>query len=65
MLSEIVFGLIGMTVAMVFFSVPVLKLAPVLGWKVIPLIVVVLIGVAMMVYEFFETVRDSRDESED
>ena len=65
MLSEIIFGLIGMTVAIVFFAVPVVKLAPALGLRVIPLIVVVLIGVAMMVYEFIETVRKSRDDSGD
>lgn len=65
MLSEIIFGLIGMTVAIFFFAVPVVKLAPSLGLKVIPLVVVVLIGVAMMVYEFIETVRKSRDDSGD
>jgi len=65
MLSEIIFGLIGMTVAIVFFAVPVVKIAPVLGLKVIPLVVVVLIGVVMMVVEFVQTVRASRDDSGD
>lgn len=63
MLSDIIFGLIAMTVAVVFYLVPVVKLAPTLGFKVIPLIVVVLIGVAMMVVEFVQTVRASKDDS--
>jgi len=63
MLSRIIFGLIAMTVAMVFFAVPVIKLAPTLGLRVIPLGVVVLIGVVMMVYEFIENVRESKNDS--
>ncbi len=59
MLSDIIFGLIAMTMAVVFYAVPVVKLIPSLGLRVIPLGVVVLIGVAMMVYEFIETIRES------
>lgn len=62
MLSDIIFGVIGMTLAIAFFAVPVVKLAPTLGLKVIPLIIVVLIGVVMMVVEFIQTVRASRKE---
>lgn len=62
MISEIVFGLIGMTMAFAFFAVPILKLTPALGFRAIPLVVVILIGVVMMVYEFVETIRRSRNE---
>jgi hypothetical protein len=62
MLSEIIFGLIATVMAIFFFAVPVVKLAPSLGLKVIPLVIVVLIGVAMMVWEFVETVRASRND---
>ena len=64
MLSEIIFGLIGMTMATVFYLVPIVKLVPILGFKSIPLVVVVLIGVVMMIVEFVQTVRASKDESE-
>ena len=64
MLSEINFGLIAMTVAIVFYLVPVVKLAPTLGFKVIPLVVVVLIGVVMMIVEFVQTVRASKDDGD-
>ena len=64
MLSEIIFGLIAMTVAIVFYLVPVVKLAPTLGFKVIPLVVVVLIGVVMMIVEFVQTVRASKDDGD-
>lgn len=64
MLSEIIFGLIAMTVAIVFYLVPIVKLFPSLGAKAIPLAVVVLIGVAMMVVDFIQTVRASKDHSE-
>jgi len=63
MISEIVFGLIGMIMALAFFAVPIVKLAPALGAQAIPLIVVILIGVVMMVVEFVETVRRSKDDS--
>lgn len=63
MLSDIIFGLIAMTVAVVFYLVPIVKLVPSLGYRAIPLAVVVLIGVVMMVYEFYETVRDSKKEN--
>ena len=63
MLSEIIFGLIAMSVAIVFYLVPIVKLVPTLGTKVIPLVVVVLIGVVMMIVEFVQTVRASKDDS--
>ena len=64
MLSEIIFGLIAMTVAIVFYLVPIVKLLPSLGARAIPLAVVVLIGVAMMVVDFVQTVRASKDDSD-
>jgi hypothetical protein len=64
MLSDIIFGLIAMTVAIVFYLVPIVKLFPTLGAKTIPLAVVVLIGVAMMIYEFIETVRAGKDDKD-
>jgi len=63
MLSDIIFGVIAMTVAIVFYAVPVIKLVPTLGLKAIPLVVVILIGVAMMIVEFIQTVRASKDDS--
>lgn len=63
MLSEIIFGVIGMTMAVIFYMVPVVKLVPILGLKSIPLIAVVLIGVGMMIVEFVQTVRASKDDS--
>jgi hypothetical protein len=64
MLSDIIFGSIAMTVAIVFYLVPIVKLFPTLGAKTIPLAVVVLIGVAMMIYEFIETVRAGKDDKD-
>ena len=64
MLSEIIFGLIAMTVAIVFYLVPIVKLFPSLGFNALPLAIVVLIGVAMMIVDFIQTVRASRDDSE-
>jgi len=64
MLSEIIFGLIGMTMAVIFYLVPIVKLVPTLGMRSIPLVVVVLIGVVMMIVEFIQTVRASKDDSE-
>lgn len=63
MLSEIIFGVIGMAMAIVFYLVPVVKLVPVLGTKAIPLVIVIMIGVVMMVVEFVQTVRASKDDS--
>ncbi|MBE0624158.1 MAG: hypothetical protein IH606_05025 [Burkholderiales bacterium] len=64
MLSEIIFGLIGMTMAIVFYLVPIVKLVPSLGAKSIPLVAVVMIGVVMMAVEFVQTVRASKDGSD-
>lgn len=64
MLSEIIFGVIGMTVAIIFYLVPVVKLAPTLGLRVIPLVVVVMIGVIMMIVEFIQTVRASKKDKD-
>ncbi|MGP1677754.1 MAG: hypothetical protein ACTS6J_11425 [Burkholderiales bacterium] len=64
MLSEIIFGLIGMTMAIIFYLVPIVKLVPSLGSRSIPLVIVVLIGVVMMVVEFIQTVRASKDDSD-
>lgn len=65
MLSDIIFGLIGMTMAVAFYAVPVIKLFPTLGARTIPLCVVVLVGVVMMVYEFIQTVRASKKDDND
>lgn len=64
MLSDIIFGLIGMTIAVVFYLVPIVKLVPLLGWKSVPLAVVILIGAVMMVVDFIQTVRASKDEGD-
>ena len=64
MLSEIIFGLIAMTVAIVFYLVPIVKLFPTLGAKTIPLAIVVLVGVVMMIVEFVQTVRASKEDSD-
>ena len=63
MLSDIIFGLIGMAMAVVFYLVPIFKLVPILGARSIPLVVVVMIGVVMMVVEFVQTVRASKKDS--
>ena len=60
MLSDIIFGLIGMAMAIAFFLVPIVKLVPILGYRAIPLVGVILIGVVMMVVEYVQTVRESR-----
>ncbi len=52
MFIKIVCGAIGLLIALVFFAIPILKI------RETALIVVVLIGVAMMVYEFIETLRE-------
>jgi hypothetical protein len=61
MISEIIFGLIAMALAIIFYAVPVVKLIPTLGLRAVPLAIVILIGVVMMIYEFIETVRKSGD----
>ena len=48
-------GLIGLVLVVAFLAPPVIKL------KKISLIVVVLIGVAMAVYEYIENLRSSDD----
>ena len=55
MKSKVVAGLIGLTLLLLFLAPPVVKL------KDFALAVVVLIGVAMAVYEFIEQVRDRED----
>jgi len=62
MLSDIIFGLIGMAMAIAFFLVPIVKLVPSLGYRSIPLVGVILIGVVMMIVEYVQTVRASRNE---
>ena len=62
MLSEIIFGMIAMSVAIVFYLVPIVKLVPSLGFKAMPLAIVVLIGVVMMFVDFIQTVRASKDD---
>jgi len=64
MLSDIIFGLIAMTMAIVFYLVPIVKLVPILGWKSIPLAVVILVGVTMMIVEFIQTVRASKEDKD-
>lgn len=63
MLSDIIFGVIGMTIAIVFYLVPIIKLVPILKFRAIPLAVVILIGVVMMVVEFIQTIRASKSDS--
>ena len=60
MLSDIIFGVIAMSLAIVFYLVPIVKLVPILHWKSIPLAVVILIGVVMMVVEFVQTIREGK-----
>ena len=64
MLSDIIFGVIAMTIAIVFYLVPIVKLVPILHWKSIPLIVVILIGVTMMIVEFVQTIRASKKDKD-
>lgn len=45
-------GAIGLVLAITFFAIPILKI------RETPLIIVVLIGVAMMVFEFIEELRE-------
>jgi formate hydrogenlyase subunit 3/multisubunit Na+/H+ antiporter MnhD subunit len=53
--AKIVMGLIAMAMALVFFAPPVFKL------KDPSMIVVILIGVAAMIYSFIEFVREKDD----
>jgi formate hydrogenlyase subunit 3/multisubunit Na+/H+ antiporter MnhD subunit len=55
MIAKIVMGLVAMCMALAFFAVPVLKL------KDPAMIIVILIGVAMMVWNFIEVVREKDD----
>ena len=52
MLIKIICGTFGMVLALIFFAIPI--------WKIREpdLIIVVLIGVALMVYEFIEELRE-------
>jgi 4-hydroxybenzoate polyprenyltransferase len=50
--AKIVMGLIALTMALLFFAVPAVKL------KEPAMIIVLLIGVAAMVYNFIEVVRE-------
>jgi hypothetical protein len=54
-LVKIVSGLIAMVLALAFFAVPVLKL------KHPSMIVIILIGVVAMVWNFVEVVREKED----
>jgi uncharacterized membrane protein len=51
MLTKLILGLIGLVLAVAFFAIPVFKV------QETALIVIVLIGVAMAVYEFIEELR--------
>lgn len=55
MKSKVIAGLIGLTMLLLFLAPPVIKL------QNFALAVVVLIGVAMAVYEFVEQVRGKED----
>ena len=55
MIAKIVMGLVALTMALAFFSVPILKL------KDPAMIIVILIGVVMMVVNFIEVVREKDD----
>jgi hypothetical protein len=52
MLLKVIFGLIGIALMVVFVAPVVIKL------KSIALIVVILIGVAMMTYDYIEFLRE-------
>jgi len=64
MLSDIIFGLLAMAMAVIFYLVPIFNLVPLLGTRSIPLVIVVLIGVAMMIVEFIQTIRASKDKGD-
>jgi hypothetical protein len=52
---RVVFGLIALVLAIAFFSIPVIKL------KDPALIIVILIGVVAMVYNFYEVITGKDD----
>ena len=52
MLLKLIAGFAGMILLLVFVGIPAWKL------KEIPLVIVIVIGVAMMAYEFWEQVRE-------
>lgn len=54
-IAKILMGLFAITTALAFFAVPAIKL------KEPALIIVLLIGVAAMVYNFIEVVREKDD----
>lgn len=54
-IGKIVMGLIALVMALAFFAVPAIKL------KDPAMTIVILIGVAAMVYSFFEFVRERDD----
>jgi hypothetical protein len=53
--GKILMGLIALTMAIAFFIPPIIKL------KNVALTIVILIGVAAMVYSFIESVREKED----
>lgn len=55
MLLKIVLGLIAMAIALAFYAIPIIKL------QKPALVIVVLIGVAMMVRDFIDMVREKDD----
>lgn len=56
MFAKIIMGVIALGMAIAFFAVPIVKL------KDPALIIVVLVGVAMMVYNFVEVVREKDED---
>jgi hypothetical protein len=54
-IAKIVMGVIALTMALAFFAAPAIKL------KDPAMIIVLLIGVAAMVYNFIEVVREKDD----
>jgi len=56
MIAKIVMGVIAVGMALAFFAVPIVKL------RSPALIVVILIGVVMMVYNFIEVVREKDED---
>jgi len=54
--GKIVMGLIALAMALAFFAPPVIKL------RDPAMIIVILIGVAAMVYSFIEVVREKEDD---
>jgi len=51
-ISKFIFGLVGLVLVIGFLAVPIVKL------RETALIIVVLIGMAMAVYEFIETLKN-------